>query len=149
MIRVKNEFLTQFDGSSKGPVVVIMGATNRPYDIDSAALRRMPKRIYVPLPEVDTRVRLIKNLLKHEKHSVTPSNIDSIARSLDGYSCCDIEQVAKEAAMIPMREMTDLAGKPRAMTIQDFEKAAGSTNPSVSAEDCQLYTRFEAEFGAQ
>ena len=50
--RVKTEFLVQMDGagSRKEDVVIVIGATNRPQEIDEAARRRLSKRLYIPLP---------------------------------------------------------------------------------------------------
>ena len=60
--RVKTEFLVQLDGvgSSNGRILV-MGATNRPFDLDEAALRRLTKRVYIGLPETEAREAIIKN----------------------------------------------------------------------------------------
>jgi len=69
--RLKTEFLIQFDGvsSSSEDKIFVMGATNRPQDIDEAARRRFVKRIYIPLPNAEARESLIRNLLKKEKKS--------------------------------------------------------------------------------
>lgn len=64
--RLKTEFLLQFDGatSRKDDRITVMGATNRPQDLDEAARRRLTKRIYVPLPEQIARKALISNLIQ-------------------------------------------------------------------------------------
>ncbi len=58
-----------------------MGATNRPGDLDEAARRRLVKRIYVPLPNNDTRYKMIEHLLQKQKHNLTPSQIAQIAKA--------------------------------------------------------------------
>eukprot|EP01018_Ginkgo_biloba_P017946 Gb_17300 [translate_table: standard] len=73
--RLKSEFLIQFDGVMSNPSdrVIIMGATNRPQELDDAVLRRLVKRIYVPLPDADVRRVLLKHQLKGQAFSL-PGN---------------------------------------------------------------------------
>jgi len=63
--RLKTEFLVQFDGVTSGndDRVILMGATNRPQDLDEAARRRFVKRIYVPLPTKENRISLLKKFI--------------------------------------------------------------------------------------
>lgn len=65
MRRIKTEFLVQFDGVVSGgdANVVVLGATNRPYEIDEAARRRFVKRVYIPLPDAASRVAIVTGLL--------------------------------------------------------------------------------------
>jgi len=152
--RLKNEFLTQFDGATSSPddAVTIMGATNRPFDLDDAARRRMPKRIYVPLPEQATRYNLLSNLLKGENHSLLIEEIEYISQRLEGYSCSDIHQLSQQAAMGPVRDKMKsglMTGALRAINVQDFHKAIDSTRPSVAPEECKLYADFSDKFGTK
>lgn len=152
--RLKNEFLTQFDGatSSAEDAVTIMGATNRPFDLDDAARRRMPKRIYVPLPEQATRYNLLSHLLNGESHCLTDAQVSDVAEKLQGYSCSDIHQLSQQAAMGPVRDKMRsgmMTGGLRAITTADFEKAIETTRPSVAPEECKLYEDFAGKFGTK
>ncbi|KAF9613961.1 hypothetical protein IFM89_014026 [Coptis chinensis] len=70
--RLKSEFLVQFDGVSSNPddLVIVIGATNKPQELDDAVLRRLVKRIYVPLPDENVRRLLLKNKLKGQAFSL-------------------------------------------------------------------------------
>lgn len=151
--RLKNEFLVQFDGEDR---VTVMGATNRPFDLDEAARRRLPKRIYVPLPEKATRVRLLSHLLRNEKHCLSDYDMDWVSEQLlEGYSCSDIQQLSQQAAMYPVREKLDNTsssfrdGPLREITTDDFRKAADTTRPSVDQDQCKLYEDFASKFGSR
>ena len=63
--RLKTEFLVQFDGTATDPEekILVLGATNRPQELDNAILRRFPKRIYIPLPDGGARCALLARLL--------------------------------------------------------------------------------------
>ncbi|KAF6175251.1 hypothetical protein GIB67_030469 [Kingdonia uniflora] len=93
--RMKSEFLVQFDGVTSNPndLVIVIGATNRPQDLDDAVLRRLVKKIYVPLPDESVRRLIFKK------------NLNGHAFFLPGYSGSDLQALYEEAAMIPIREL--------------------------------------------
>ena len=90
--------------TEKNDRILVMGATNRPYDLDSAALRRFPKRIYVGIPDLETRVSLIKKLIDNHSHSMSNEEIKELARRSQGYSGSDLNSLATDAAYGPIRE---------------------------------------------
>lgn len=127
--------------------VLIMGATNRPFELDDAVIRRMARRIYVgarmeseaqiPLPDEATRYELFKILLKKQKVDLSKEDMVAVLRKSELYSGSDIKVLCKEAAMGPVsererddaqiREVTDLmsidASKIRPIQMKDFEEA--------------------------
>ena len=64
----------------------MIGATNRPQDLDEAARRRLVKRLYVPLPESSARVSIIENMLKSQSHNLETEHLERIGELTDGYS---------------------------------------------------------------
>lgn len=106
--RLKTEFLVQFDGvnSSQDKKILVLAATNRPQDIDEAALRRMTRRIYLPLPDELARKQMIHNkFLNVSRHSLSEEEIDKVVRMTEGYSNADLVSLSKEVAMMPVREV--------------------------------------------
>ena len=111
--RIKTELLVQMDGASNGTQesgrLLVLGATNRPQDLDEAARRRMEKRLYIPLPNRAARVELISHQLQlldainYNKHTLTHADIDRIAQLTHGYSGHDLANLCREASMVPMR----------------------------------------------
>lgn len=97
--RLKTEFLIQFDGlptgNSETERIVVMAATNRPYELDEAALRRFPKRVYVTLPDFDTRISLLSSLLQKQNSPLSAEELKSLARLTDGYSGSDLTALAR------------------------------------------------------
>ena len=67
------------------------------------ARRRLTKRIYIPLPDAETRAALISHLLKAQPVSLKPAELDRIVRSTEGYSGSDLAALCREAAMVPIR----------------------------------------------
>merc|ERR1712047_240180 len=105
--RVKSELLVQMDGMASitdepGKVVMVLAATNFPWDIDEALRRRLEKRIYIPLPTPEGREALLAINLKEVK-TVEDLDLKSVARRLDGYSGADITNVCRDASMMSMR----------------------------------------------
>lgn len=128
---LKTEFLQLWDGirhnhlqggdiDSESSVLVI-GATNRPFDVDPAFLRRMPRRIFIGLPDLDARVAVLKNML-HNVPLDESFDVDMIARQTRGYSSSDLKEVLQAAALFPLREA-------RATAIS-FQKKGQETNQS-------------------
>lgn len=105
--RLKTEFLVQFDGvgTKAEDRVLVIGATNRPYDLDDAVLRRFTARIFLPLPGLEARIQMITTQLKSIKHTLDKSDIEKIGKKTDGYSFADLRALCQEAAMEPMRNL--------------------------------------------
>lgn len=175
--RVKTELLVQVDGchTSSAPAeggaggapeppkrVMVLAATNFPWDIDEAMRRRLEKRIYIPLPSPSDRVELLKINLKGV---VLGDHVDleEVASHLDGYSGDDITNICRDAAMNGMRRIT--AGKSAAelkamreagrdmsqepVTLEDFQVAMKRINPSVAPADIRKHEEWRKEFGAE
>lgn len=169
--RVKSELLVQMDGitnassSSEGDstpdptkVVMVLAATNFPWDIDEALRRRLEKRIYIPLPSAKGREELLRLNLREVEIS-EDCNLTEIANSLEGYSGADITNVCRDASMMSMRrkiaglscEQIKALSKEELdlpVSAQDFEEAIRKVNKSVSAEDLVKYERWMQEFGS-
>ncbi|KAI9226753.1 MAG: P-loop containing nucleoside triphosphate hydrolase protein [Piptocephalis tieghemiana] len=102
---MKAEFMTLWDGlmSAKNSRIIILGATNRPSDIDQAILRRMPKRFQISPPSPDQRRSILSIILRDAP--LHPSlTIDRLVSLTDGFSGSDIKEMCRHAVMIPRRE---------------------------------------------
>lgn len=97
--RLKTEFLIQFDGLPTGNSeierIVVMAATNRPQELDEAALRRFPKRVYVTLPDFETRISLFSTLLKKQNSPLNEEELKTLAKLTEGYSGSDLTALAR------------------------------------------------------
>ncbi|KAF8895232.1 ATPase [Infundibulicybe gibba] len=101
---MKAEFMTLWDGLlSSTDRILVLGATNRPNDIDSAILRRMPKRFAVQLPGLEQRFKILNLMLKDTKLSHDFS-MNVLAELSEGYSGSDLREMCRNAAMVPVRE---------------------------------------------
>lgn len=153
--RLKTEFLVQMDGIGSGSArVVVLAATNRPMDLDEALLRRLPKRIYVPLPDTATRLALLVRLLRGSQFQLQEGEMASLVRQTDGYSCSDITALCHEAALQPLRELGDSvsnvpAAQVRTLTLRDFEMALRVVRPSVQKGSLDKYQKWDSQFGVQ
>jgi len=102
--RIKTEFLVQMDGcgnSQEG--ILVMGATNTPWELDEAFRRRFEKRIYISLPDATSRTNMFKLKLKGVENSITEEEFIMLGQSSELYSGADIKTVAKEALYMPIR----------------------------------------------
>lgn len=152
--RIKTEFLVQFDGVGTGDndKILLIGATNRPQEIDEAARRRLVKRIYVPLPKKTDRIEMIRILIKDFNNSLTEEELGEIADRIDGYSGSDIFNLCREASLEPLRELKDIqsisAGETRAISCNDFLKAIRQIRKSVSTKDLDAYEQWNEKYGS-
>ena len=104
---VKTTMMSEWDGLNSGTNgkgeagsnrVVVIGSTNRPFDLDEAVLRRFPRRILVDLPDLDTRREILEVTLAENR--LDPAvNLTSVAERLDGYTGSDIKEVCREAVV--------------------------------------------------
>ncbi|KAF1375913.1 hypothetical protein PFLUV_G00225130 [Perca fluviatilis] len=153
--RLKTEFLIEFDGVQSGgdDRVLVMGATNRPQELDEAVLRRFAKRIYVALPDGETRVTLLKNLLGKHGNPLSKNELSLLAKKSEGYSGSDLTSLAKDAALGPIRELgpdqvrSMAASEVRNIKMKDFEDSLKRIKPSVSPATLHMYTKWNKDFG--
>ncbi|KAK7907560.1 hypothetical protein WMY93_016172 [Mugilogobius chulae] len=163
--RVKAELLVQMDGvggasESDDPskMVMVLAATNFPWDIDEALRRRLEKRIYIPLPSAKGREELLKISLKELELS-GDVDLEKIATQMEGYSGADIAIVCRDASMMAMRrrieglspeEIRNISRDEMHMptTMEDFETALKKVSKSVSAADLEKYEKWIQEFGS-
>ncbi|XP_075719016.1 spastin isoform X1 [Rhinoderma darwinii] len=153
--RLKTEFLIEFDGVQSGgdDRVLVMGATNRPQELDEAVLRRFTKRVYVSLPNEETRLLLLQNLLSKQGNPLTQKELTQLARLAEGYSGSDITALAKDAALGPIRELKPeqvknmSASEMRNIKFSDFQNSLKKIKCSVSSSTLESYIRWNKEFG--
>lgn len=153
--RLKTEFLVQLDGAATADEdrILIVGATNRPHELDEAARRRLVKRLYVPLPEFQARKQIINNLLITISHNLNEEDINNIAEQSKGYSGADMSNLCKEASMgpirsIPFSQLENIKKEDvRQITIDDFKEALIHVRSSVSESSLTTYVEWDAIYG--
>ena len=85
--------------------LLVLGATNVPWELDPAMRRRFEKRIYISLPEADARAYMAKlHLGKETPNNLTEENFKIIGEKTHGYSGSDLSTTVREALMEPLRE---------------------------------------------
>jgi len=102
--RVKTEFLVQMQGvSTQMDGLLVLGATNVPWELDPAIRRRFEKRIYIPLPEAAARSTMTRLHLGDTPNSMEPHNFDEVGAHTEGFSGSDLSVLVREALMEPLR----------------------------------------------
>ncbi|KAJ5125371.1 hypothetical protein N7526_007548 [Penicillium atrosanguineum] len=132
--------------------VLVLAATNLPWDIDEAARRRFVRRQYIPLPEHHVREQQIRKLLGHQHQTLSDADIQVLVHVTEGFSGSDITALAKDAAMGPLRNLGEaLLHTPmdqiRPIFFEDFEASLYSIRPSVSHDGLRKYEDWAKEFG--
>ncbi|CAM9023753.1 unnamed protein product [Wickerhamomyces anomalus] len=159
--RVKTEFLIQWSSLSSATArdssnenrVLVLAATNLPWAIDEAARRRFTRRLYIPLPEFETRLTQLHKLFQFANHSLSETDFIIIANLTEGYSNSDITSLAKEAAMEPIRDCGDNLmninyNEVRGVELKDFERAMASIKKSVGKETLARFEQWASSFGS-
>lgn len=155
-IRVRNQFLKEMDGivdKGKNLHVYVIGATNKPWDLDWGFIRRFQKRILVPLPDHHTRLMMFK-LYTTNLMLATDVDLHELARISEGFSGSDIRDVCQSAQLKLIGEFFETGqannkqANPRSLTMEDFRQTLEERKPSVSLDMLSLYTRWSEAFKA-
>ncbi|MBX5329290.1 MAG: AAA family ATPase [Candidatus Bathyarchaeota archaeon] len=155
-VRVRNQFLKEMDGivdKGKNLHVYVIGATNKPWDLDWAFIRRFQKRILVPLPDHHTRLMMFK-LYTSNLQLAADVDLHELARLSEGFSGSDIRDVCQSAHLKLIGEFfesgqaTNKQAKPRPLRMDDFRLILEERKPSVSLDMLSLYNRWFEAFKA-
>jgi SpoVK/Ycf46/Vps4 family AAA+-type ATPase len=160
---VKTTMMSEWDGlnsgtNGSGDRVVVIGSTNRPFDLDEAVLRRFPRRILVDLPDLLTRKEILEVTLAENR--MDPAvNLTQIAERLEGYTGSDLKEVCREAVVQISHEQARLLDEGfldstedvtegslqrlRPVTVEDFESALSKLKRSVSEKGRELARVWE------
>lgn len=132
MRKIKNEFMTQWDGLLSKPEerILVLAATNRPFDLDEAIIRRFERRIMVGLPSIENRELILKKLLAKEK---VEEDLDykELATMTEGFSGSDLKNLCTTAAYRPVRE---LIRKERLKELERMKKIEQGEDPEAIEE---------------
>ncbi|KAI3986094.1 hypothetical protein MKX01_031209 [Papaver californicum] len=140
--RMKNEFMAAWDGlrSKDNQRILVLGATNRPFDLDDAVIRRLPRRIYVDLPDAENRKKILKIFLAQENLECDFKYGD-LANATEGYSGSDLKNLCIAAAYRPVQELLEeekkghsesIAAALRPLVLGDFIEAKAKVGASVA-----------------
>jgi len=141
-----NQILTEIDGIELLKDVVVIAATNRPDLIDPGLLRpgRFDKLIYVPAPDEKARLAILK--VHTKEMPLDPEvNIKELAKKMEGYTGAEIEGVAREAALICLKENKMKAAK---IKNSHLEAAMKKISPAVSKDMSDAYEGFSKQYAS-
>ena len=159
---LKNEFMLHWDGLRTGACerVLVLAATNRPHDLDEAVLRRLPRRVLVPLPSAEAREAILRLQLADQPLAPSSSagaaaapsseaggsgsggdsgaafDFGELARKTDGYSGSDLKALCARAALAPVREL-----------LRAEEEAAASASTSAGQASATSTTAIATKGG--
>eukprot|EP00252_Welwitschia_mirabilis_P006536 TRINITY_DN1741_c0_g1_i3.p1 TRINITY_DN1741_c0_g1~~TRINITY_DN1741_c0_g1_i3.p1 ORF type:complete len:906 (-),score=232.97 TRINITY_DN1741_c0_g1_i3:288-3005(-) len=169
MRRLKNEFMAHWDGlrTRDDERVLVLAATNRPFDLDEAVIRRFSRRLMVDLPDTENRAKILKVIL--EREDLAPEfNIEELAAATDGYSGSDLKNLCIAAAYQPIRELLEKEKKEtreaesngqtepsskqtivRPISMADMSQAIKMVRSSVSSEAQSVHDlqRWNEQYG--
>ncbi len=153
-VRVRNQFLQEMDGllsKSKKMFIYVIAATNKPWKLDKAFIRRFQRRIYVPPPNKEARVQLLRLLTKNIKLA-SDVDFELLADMLEGYSGSDVRDVVMAAHLKVITELFEKnggEGDPRPVTLEDFKAALESIKPSINKDLIKVYEAWYERFKAE
>ena len=155
-VRVRDQFLKETDGindKGKNLHLYVIGATNKPWSLDQPFIRRFPKRILIPLPDIDARMAQFKLYTAPLTLSEDVS-LESLAKISEGYSGSDIKDICQGVQLRVVRELfksgraLDKESQARPITLADFKEVMKSRRPSVSPEMARAYLQWASNFSA-
>uniref|UniRef100_A0A0C9RRE2 TSA: Wollemia nobilis Ref_Wollemi_Transcript_19650_1734 transcribed RNA sequence n=1 Tax=Wollemia nobilis TaxID=56998 RepID=A0A0C9RRE2_9CONI len=155
MTNMKTEFMALWDGftTDQNARVMVLAATNRPWELDEAILRRLPQAFEVGMPDRKERAKILEVILKGENVE-EDIDFDHIASLCQGYSGSDLTELCKQAAYFPIRELLEqektgsiTSQIPRPLKQSDLEKVLSvSRSSKVVANE---YSRRQQELQAR
>jgi SpoVK/Ycf46/Vps4 family AAA+-type ATPase len=155
-VRVRNQFLKEMDGiidKGKNLHVYIIGATNKPWDLDWPFIRRYQKRILVPLPDHHARLMMFK-LYTRNLQLAPDIDLHELARLSEGFSGSDIRDVCQASHLkligdfFESGQAANKSAKPRPLRMDDFRHTLEERKPSVSLSMIASYNRWFEAFKA-
>lgn len=155
-VRVKNQFLTEMDGingKSRESKLYVIGATNKPWSLEAGFLRRFQKRIYVSLPNRESRIHLFDQYTRRLQME-SSLKIEDLAKISDGYSGSDVKDICQSAQLRVVDELfqsgkgLDSDANTRSITEFDFKEILKMRKPSVSMDMIRAYIRWSEQFKA-
>ena len=155
--RVKTQLLSEIQGlkSTHDKPLLVLGATNRPWDIDNAMLSGFEKRVHVPLPDMKARAAIFKIHTEGVNTALTDEDYIELAVRTEGYSGRDIANICREVIMLPIREL-DMSGLlessdkeviVRDISLKDFKKTLKKVKPMTTKALMKQYNDWAEEFG--
>lgn len=137
MRKIKNEFMAHWDGllTKPGERILVLAATNRPFDLDEAIIRRFERRIMVGLPSLESRELILKSLLSKEK-VIDGLDYKELAAITEGYSGSDLKNLCTTAAYRPVRELIQQEKRRELERKAQAESAENSSDTSEKEEKC-------------
>jgi transitional endoplasmic reticulum ATPase len=142
MQRVVPQLLQEMEGFNKkaGSPILFMGATNVPWQLDTAVLRpgRFDEKVYIPLPDEPARRKMLEIYLAY-RPLTEDVDLDALAARLEGYSGADIKYICDRAAVIPFLQSV-ASGNDGWITPPIIDDVLTATPPSVTSE---MLRRFE------
>ncbi|GAX82390.1 hypothetical protein CEUSTIGMA_g9818.t1 [Chlamydomonas eustigma] len=158
--RLKTEMLVQMEGcdpKSSGCRVLLIGATNRPEELDDAARRRLPKQLYIPLPCPLAREQMVLRMLRGVGHCLSAAEVSKVVAKTEGYSGSDMRNFVQEACQGPVRDALrsgrDVGGMQeqdlRPVNLKDFQMAQRAQKKSVDDGEVVRYEEYNEKHGAK
>jgi len=147
-VRMRNQFMKEMDSiidKGKSFHVYVIGATNKPWNLDQPFLRRLQKRIYIPLPDFEARRRMFQLYSKKLLGISSDVDVSELARLTEGYSGSDIKDIIQDVNSKVIREFfktgnfRDENARPRPVTMKDFLEVLEARKSSVSPELLKSY----------
>ena len=119
------------------PRILVIAATNRPEDLDPALMRRFGIQLYIGWPSPKDRKKIISRLLKGVSYTLSKQDLAVIVSATEGWSGSDIENVTRDAAMIPVRECMQEAAIVRRRAAKQ-QQSGGTASSQLDAENERL-----------
>lgn len=133
-----------------------MAATNRPWDLDDALLRRVPRRVLIPLPDATARRVILDKMLDSGDiaQSLSASDRAAIVAATETFSAADLQLLVEDAVQEPLRELGERIASIKVKDVRpcrkdDFARALRVIKPAADASLLSRYDEWAAKFGTR